>query len=530
MPDANLSSRFLDAARKHAEHVCIVEGERLWTWDEIARLVRLTASQIATLEPREGAAVGLLLPNSSVFAIGFFGALLARRVPMPMNPLLKPRDQAAQILDSGARLIFTISHFRDLIRKTAAELGDRAKTIPVYCDEIPVPPPPALLAAAHTWAEGGGIQAACELDPGATAVLLYTSGSTGDPKGVMLSHANLLSNIDSCLTAFQITDTDSFVSALPFFHVFGLMTCMSLPILSGLKLVAVPRVSADEILDAVARHRVSVLLFVPTMYRLLLASRRLEQTDFSCIRYAVSGGSPLSPSLVDTFKQKTGVEIFNGYGATETSPVIAVNNPMTHSRFGSVGYPIPGVEVRIVDLTDRDQVLPANETGEICVRGANVMNGYYNKPEATARAIDAEGWYRTGDLGRLDADGFLYVSGRVDDLIIVAGKNIHPEDVERALLQHPAVQEVAAVGLPDEMRGQMIAAFILLKPAAPPGPTATPEAAKAPTPAELRAFCLPRLANHQIPKEFHLVREFPRNPMGKIQKFRLVAHHRDFLP
>ena len=495
MSASNLNTRFQEAVAAYAGETCYVEGERLWTWGQIGQLAKLAAYQISKLGLPPKTPVGLLLPNSSLFAFSFFGALMAECVPMPMNPLLKPPEQAAQLNDSGARLVLTITHFRELVE--AAVGGAKVKPFIFYFDEMPMPPPAALFEEANSWASAGGLDGALGADPDSLAVLLYTSGSTGEPKGVMLSHANLLSNIDAVLPAFQIEQSDVFLSALPFFHIFGLMTCMILPLLRGLKAILIARVSPDAMLEAIQRHKVTVFILAPALYYLLATNRNAPQTDFGSVRFAVSGGSALSDELVGLVKAKTGVDVYNGYGATETSPVISVDNPFVASRRGSVGKPITGVEVQIAD-------------GEICARGANVMRGYLNKPDQTARVIDAEGWYHTRDLGYVDEDGFLFVKGRMDDLIIVAGKNVFPEDIERVLAQHPGVREAAVAGIPDKSRGQAVAAFIIAE-----GDTPPPVA-------ELRAFCAARLAPNQTPREFWFVSEFPRNLMGKVQKFRLV--------
>lgn len=508
----HLGDAFLDAAKTHRGKPCLTEGDRNWLYEEIGGMASVASRFIAAREPGEGKPIGMLIPNSSLFAVHFFGALIVDRVAMPINPLLKGDEIAAQIVHSGARLVLTVEPFRGLMDQALAALGSGYDVEVVYCDSLKWPSSKDLDLILEETCSGRKPHPESAWD--ALAILLYTSGSTGDPKGVMLSHGNILSNVRATYSAMGVFEDDVFLAVLPYFHIFGLTCCLAVPMLCGNRFVVLPRFGVDETVRAIRNGRVTMLLMVPTMYSLISKSRRACREDFVSARYAVSGGSPLSASVGEAFSSRYGVPIGEGYGATEVSPVVSMSN--AHSiRVGSVGPLVPGVQVRVVG---RDwKPLPAGTRGRILVRGPNVMKGYWRRPDLTAEVLDEEGWYDTRDMGMLDSDGYLSIAGRADNMILVGAENIYPIDIERVIAEHPAVAEVAVAGISHEMRGQVIEAFV------------RPREEATVSTADLRLHCTRRLSPIKVPGRFHIVTDFPRTPTGKIQKYRLAGNYDSYL-
>jgi long-chain acyl-CoA synthetase len=340
-----------------------------------------------------------------------------------------------------------------------------------------------------------------------TAVILYTSGTTGRPKGAELTHANLLSNANAAAGLVDLDETTVALVALPLFHAFG-MTVMHNAVLSvGGSLVLVPRFQAPTVLQLLHDRRVTFLGGVPTMFMALLeadAAGAGGDTDLPALRWCVSGGAPMPAPVMAGFEARFGVTLLEGYGLSETSPAVSFTVPDRPRTPGSIGYPLPGVEVRLVD-DNGAVVTAADSAGEIEVRGPNVMKGYWRNPEATAEAIVA-GWFRTGDIGMTDADGALRIVDRKKDLIIRAGYNVYPREVEGVLHLHPAVAQAAVVGVPDRRRGEEVKAVVTLK----PGTTATPT--------EIVAFCRRHLASYKYPRVVEVRDSLPLGPTGKVLK------------
>jgi long-chain acyl-CoA synthetase len=315
----------------------------------------------------------------------------------------------------------------------------------------------------------------------------------------------LLSNVESCRKAGEFDSRDGFLCLLPFFHTYAITGTFLLPLLSGSKMVLVDRFHPLKVLGFIQQHKISVFLAIPSMYRVLAAAE--GDFNLSSVRFPISGGEPLPYTTAEAFEKRFKVPIYEGYGQTEAAPVITLNRPGARKP-GTIGPPVPGVEVAIWD--DQNRVLPAGEVGEIMVRGPNVMQGYHRLPEETAKTV-VNGWLHTGDLGKFDEEGFVIITGRKKELIISAGENIYPREIEDALAQHPKVKEVAVIGIKDEVRGEVPKAFVI------PREGATVDEK------ELRAFCRENLANYKVPKYFELVSDLPRTPTGKVLKRMLSA-------
>jgi malonyl-CoA/methylmalonyl-CoA synthetase len=333
--------------------------------------------------------------------------------------------------------------------------------------------------------------------PGDPALLCYTSGTTGAPKGAVLAHGNLLASAEALRLAWRWGQDDRLVLALPLFHVHGLGVGLHGTLLAGASAVLLPRFEVDAVLDAARDQRATLFFGVPTMYTRLAASPRAA--ELSRLRLCVSGSAPLPPTVFERLAERAGQRVLERYGMTET--VMNVSNPCDGERRpGTVGLPLPGVELR----------LAGGDQGEVLVRGPNVFSGYWGNPSATAEAFDADGWFRTGDLGSFDERGYLRIEGRGKELIITGGYNVHPREVEELLLEHPGVAEVAVVGTPSEEWGEQVTAFVVpADPAAPPGRD------------ELLAFAAERLAGFKRPRVVHYVEALPRNALGKVLKHEL---------
>jgi long-chain acyl-CoA synthetase len=455
-----------------------------------------------------GDAVALQLPNIPQFVVAYFGILKAGCVVVPMNVLLKSAEIAYVLEDCGARMLVTWSGSADQAAKGAAESGVQDLVVL----DLPGLPPAGvghpftqLLAAPVT-----GRPPLHQSDPGDTAVIVYTAGTTGRPKGAELSHFQLYMNADTPGRLFGIRDDDVVLVVLPLFHVFGLSSILDLCVRFGATMSLVPRFDAAKALEVMQRDRVTVFEGVPTMYIALLNHPDRSTYDLSSLRVCVSGGAPLPAEVIDEFEREFGVLILEGYGLSETASTTTFNVSAEERRVYSVGKPIYGVEVEIWNSEGRRLPPGREHVGEIVVRGVNVMKGYHGRPEATAEAM-AEGWLHTGDLGYVDEDGFFFVVDRTKDLIIRGGYNVYPREVEDVLYQHPAVAEAAVVGIDDARLGQEVKAFVALR----PGRVATAD--------ELVAFVRERVASYKYPRSVEFRDHLPMNATGKILKRELVG-------
>jgi long-chain acyl-CoA synthetase len=450
----------------------------------VARAAGLLRSK--GIEP--GDRVGMQLPNVPYFPIVFYGALRLGAVVVPMNPLLKGREVAHYLSDSGARLIFAWEPAAAEAAKGAAEAG--ARVIPVT---------DADAAALRT---GEPLTGWADADDDDDALILYTSGTTGTPKGAQLTHGNLRRNAElTARTLIRTGPDDVIMGCLPLFHSFGLTCGLNAAMISGACLTLLPRFDPAAALEMIARDRVTVFEGVPTMYAAMLHHPARDQADLSSLRVCVSGGAAMPVEVLRGFEAAFGCMILEGYGLSETSPVASFNHPDRERKPGSIGTPIEGVEMRLVDPDGKD--VPPGEVGEIAIRGHNVMKAYWKRPEATAEAIP-DGWFRTGDLARTDEDGYFFIVDRKKELIIRGGYNVYPREVEEALYEHPSVAEVAVVGIPHDSLGEEVGAAVALK----PGLSVTPE--------ELQAFAKERVAAYKYPRRVWLVDQLPKGPTGKI--------------
>ncbi|MEU9144596.1 long-chain fatty acid--CoA ligase [Streptomyces sp. NPDC048349] len=441
-----------------------------------------------------GDRVAVLLPNIPHFAVVYYGVLRAGAVAVPMNPLLKSAEIRYSAGDCGARLILAWG-------QALAEAGAAAAELGIGCVDVTAEEFGVALAAAEPRSE------VVERHTDDLAVLLYTSGTTGRPKGARLTHGNLGSNTAAVVRLLRMSASDTVFGGLPFFHVFGQTCGLNAAVLTGARVTLLPRFDASKALEILARDRVTVMEGVPTMFLGLLAAAEAAGstglTGDSGLRLSVTGGSAMPVEVLHRFESAFGCPVVEGYGLSETAPVVTFGSLDGPRKPGSIGTPIDGVRVRLID--DGGKEVAEGEVGEIAVQGPNVMPGYWNRPEADEAAF-ADGWFRTGDLARRDEDGFYFIVDRKKDLVIRGGYNVYPREIEEVFYEHPAVAEAAVVGVPHEVHGEEVAAVVTLK----PGAEATAD--------ELRAFVKARVAPYKYPRIVQLVQGLPKGPTGKILK------------
>jgi long-chain acyl-CoA synthetase len=498
----NLATILRESARTHAaKPAVLVEGARL-TYAELDALSDRFAAGLLARGVAPGDTVALQLPNVPQFVIAYFGILKTGAVVVPMNVLLKAGEVGHILHDSGARLLITWAGVAEEAAKGAADAGV-ADVVVLTTPGVPQPgfgrPFESLLSPLT------GPAPLHQTEPGDTAVIVYTSGTTGRPKGAELTHFQLFMNADTPGRLFGIRDDDVVLVVLPLFHVFALSSILNLCVRFGATMSLVPRFDPDAALAAIQRDRVTVFEGVPTMYIALLNHPGLDRYDVSSLRVGISGGAPIPGEVLDEFERRFGIVILEGYGLSETASTTTFNVSEQDRRVYSVGRPIWGVEVQVWDTEGRALPAGREHVGELVVRGVNVMRRYRGNPAATAAAF-AGGWFHTGDLGYVDEDGYFFVVDRTTDLVIRGGYNVYPREVEDVLYGHPAVAQAAVVGVPDERLGQEVKAYVTLR----PGRHATET--------ELIDHVRERIASYKYPRSVEFRDSLPVNAAGKIVK------------
>ena len=511
----NLSVLLEDSAREVPDRPAVVVGDLSLSYAAVNAAANQVAQALVAKGIKPGDRVALSCPNVPAWPIVYYGILKAGAVVVPLNVLLKPREIAYHLTDSGAKAYFCFAGTPEL---PMGEMGHAAFSEVDGCEHFvlitPDPSAPSPIEGATTLGQTLVGQSetfeAAATAPDDTAVVLYTSGTTGQPKGAELSHMNLLLNARLLERMWPPADGDVHLVTLPLFHTFAQTVQLNGGIATRATLVLLPRFTPDAALAAMDHHGVTIFAGVPTMYWALLAHGG-EGYDLGAIgarlRVAVSGGAALPLEVLNGFEARFGVPILEGYGLSETAPIVTFNRTDRPRKPGSVGLPAWGVRVRVVDEDGGD--VPTGELGEITVRGHNVMKGYLDRPEATAEAI-RDGWFHTGDVGRFDEDGYLYIADRVKDMIIRGGFNVYPRELEEVLHTHPDVSLAAVVGVPHDKMGQEVAAFVIKEPGS------------ALTEAELMAWAKENMADYKYPRIVEFRTELPMTATGKVLKRELV--------
>jgi long-chain acyl-CoA synthetase len=487
----NLAGILIDTAAKHGDRTAFKLDEAELSFGMLDETSARIAALLKEKGLQPGDRVGLMLPNVPYFPAIYYGILRAGGAVVPMNVLLKGREVSYYLGDSGAKLLFAWYGFDDAAEEGAAQAGaDCLLVKPGEFEHLILSREPDRDVADRAADD--------------TAVILYTSGTTGQPKGAELTHSNLRRNIHAVIGFAEFDESEVLLGALPLFHSFGQTCTMNCAVCSGATVTMLPRFDPEKALEILERDGVTVFQGVPTMYNAMLFAERADSTDTSKLRLCMSGGAAIPVELIRAFEGKFNCIILEGYGLSETSPVASFNHPDRERKAGSIGTPIEGVEMQVWD--DDGNALPQGEVGEIVIRGHNVMKGYWERPEATEQSIDADGWFRTGDMAKIDEDGFFFIVDRKKDLIIRGGYNVYPREVEEVLYEHAAVLEAAVVAVPDESLGEEVGAAVVLCKGESLGAD------------ELKAFVKERVAAYKYPRKIWFVDELPKGPTGKILK------------
>ena len=522
------------ATAKHGARVCTnFLGQKL-TYAQIGAMVDRTAAGLQKLGVSRGTKVGLLMPNCPTFIIYYFATLKAGGTVVNYNPLYTVQELTFQVRDSETELIVTLDlkllfdkveslmqagTLKRAIVASFPALLPSAKSVLfklfkgkelAYPSKSPVAA--RIISDVDVLAEAGNFQKPAIDAANDIAVLQYTGGTTGTPKGAMLTHANISVNCQqgAAWATNLRAGQERTLAALPFFHVFAMTAVMNFALQEGAEIIIMPRFVLDDAMKLIDKTKPTVMPGVPTMFIAMLNHPKLKSFDLSSLKYCVSGGAPLPVDVKERFEKATGCKVVEGYGLSETSPSVTCNPVEGPVKSGSIGQPLPGTLVSLRDLADPTQEVPLGEKGEICVKGPQVMKGYWKRPEETANQFVGD-FLRTGDVGVMDAEGFIFIVDRIKDLIICSGYNVYPRRIEDAIYEHPAVEEVTVIGIKDQYRGEAPKAFIKLK------------AGVAASEADIRKHLEAKISKIEMPAEIEFRAELPKTMIGKLSKKELKA-------
>jgi long-chain acyl-CoA synthetase len=523
-PEAPLQHFLSDTARNFPKNPAITFYGKQLTYETLAALVARCANALRALGVRPGDRVALMLPNVPQTVIGYYGALTAGAVVVQMNPLYVEREIEFQLADSGAETIIALDLFYPRIDAVKARTPLKRIIVTGVKDFLPVPLKwlyPFKAKREGQWVDVPRVEAvhdllsllhaASEQPPPVTigagdlALLQYTGGTTGTPKGVMLSHRNLAANVIQCHAWMPSLrpGREVFLGVIPFFHVYGMSTCMNLAVKIGAKLVLLPKFKTDEVLTAIRKSRVTIFMGVQAMYVAINNHPKAGRYDLSSIRICISGAGPLHAEVQDRFEQLTKGKLVEGYGLTESAPVTHCNPIFGKRKKGSIGIPFPDTDAKVMDAETGEKELKVGQVGELAVRGPQVMMGYWNQPGETEGVL-RDGWLFTGDITRMDEDGYFYIVDRKKDMIKTRGENVYPREVEEVLFRYHKIKDAVVVGLPESFSVEVIKAYIVLK----EGEIATPQ--------EIIGYCARELAKYKVPKFVEFRQELPKTMVGKV--------------
>lgn len=528
IPIAPLTALLENAENTYPDHIAIDFLGKTLTYRELAQNARYFAAGLQKMGVGKGTRVGLFLPNSPHFVIAYYGILLSGATVVNFNPLYPVRDITHQIEDSGVAVMVTFA-MKSLLGKLEA---CRAKiTMPLlvaaqFTEALPFPK--SVLFPFLKWKEvmpmpaGKGYESFArlletpvkdftpvEIDPlEDIALLQYTGGTTGLPKGAILTHANLYANAVQCGMWFHIMEAgkERILGVLPCFHVFAMTAIMNLSIHKGWTIILHPQFALKNVLKDIDRKRPTLMPGVPTIFNAINHYKNLKKYDLTSLKMCIAGGAGLPREVKKNFEALTGCTLIEGYGLSETSPVVAANPPAGVQKTGSIGVPMPQTVLEVMSMEEKSRPMPIGQVGEICIRGPQVMKGYWNKPEETEKALTKDGLFRTGDVGYMDAQGYFFIIDRLKEMIISGGYNIYPRNVEEVLYAHPAIAEAAVVGIDDPNWGQLVKAFVVIK----QDQMLTEE--------ELHTFVRDQLPRFAWPSEYEFRDALPKTLIGKISK------------
>ncbi|MDQ0269786.1 long-chain-fatty-acid--CoA ligase [Cytobacillus purgationiresistens] len=500
IPDISLLELFQQSARKYAHQTAMTYYHKTFTYQQLEQMIENAAYSLSNLGVQKGDRVALMLPNCPQYPIAYYAALACGATVVQINPLYKSSELLHVLNDSGATVMFVL----DQMLPTVEEVKEHTSLTAII---------PASFESGSKFDEflqdKGGKAPVIKIDSRQDiAVLQYTGGTTGRSKGAMLTHNNLVANtLQSYATAVSSINLgeERVLSISPLFHVYGMTSCMNLTFYIGGNLILIPRFNPEEVVSIIEQTKPTVFPGVPTMYIALLNYHKVKAFDLSCLKTCSSGSAPLPIEVLKQFNESSGTKVAEGFGLSEASPVTHRNPISGMQKAGSIGIPIPNTDSKVVDPATGETEMAIGQVGELIVKGPQVMQGYWNMPEETENTL-RDGWLYTGDLAKMDEDGYFYIIGRKKELIIASGYNVYPIEVEDVLYSHPKVLEAAVVGVPDPYRGETVKAFVVLKDNDPV------------TEAELISFCRDQLASYKIPRSVEFLKEFPKTAVGKILK------------
>lgn len=504
IPNKTLPQMLLETTAQFPQNIAISFYGRKFTYQEVTYAANGFASALQNKGVKKGDRVAIMLPNCPQYVIAYYGALMAGAIVTQVNPMLVEREIEHILNDSGAETIVVFDAVYPRVKSIKGNTG--LKTIVAVSLQ-----PSGATIEDYTFdgflKEATGAPTPVDVDAEHdVAVLQYTGGTTGRSKGAMLTHRNLYANVLQSREFFQEKiniGKDKYLTVIPLFHVFGMTACMNLSILTASEMIMLPRFDLEEVLNTIKNEQPTSFPGVPTMYVAITNHPKAEEYGINSIELCNSGSAPMPLELMREFEGKTGAKIMEGYGLSEAAPVTHCNPIFAERKPGSVGIGFPNTDYKIVDLGSGTDEVPVGELGELVIKGPQVMKGYWNMPEETANTL-RDGWLYTGDISRVDEDGYLYIVDRKKDLIIASGYNIYPRDVEEVIYEHPSVQEAVVVGVPDPYRGETVKAYIVLK------------AGKEASEEEMIEYCRKNLAAYKVPKIIEFRSELPKTNVGKI--------------
>ncbi len=523
-----------DAVARFAERPATEFFGKSMTYAELSGAVDRAVKGLQGLGVCKGTRVGLLFPNCPAFVIYYYAILKAGGTVVGMNPLYTVPELTQQATDAGVGTVVTLD-LRATFPKAKALLDSRVLNHVVverFRDMLP-----GIKGLLFTllrrkdvafWKAGSGVIASrdlmnndgrfepLEIDPQSVAALQYTGGTTGTPKGAMLTHANLSINVQQAAAWFPglaLEGRERFLCVIPFFHSFAMTGLMNFAISKAAQMIMLPRFDLKQALKLIDETKPTIMAGVPTLFNALAKARDIQKHDLSSLKFCISGGAPLPLEVKRDFERVSGCKLVEGYGLSETSPVTHINPVSGAIREGSIGLPVPGTIMSLRELGSPEREVPLGQKGEICIAGPQVMKGYWNKPRETAEAFIGE-FFRTGDVAYMDNDGFTYIVDRIKDLILCSGFNVYPRRIEEAIYEHPAVDEVTVIGIPDRYRGEAPKAFVKLR----AGQSVTVE--------EMTQFLKARISKIEMPAEIEFREELPKTLIGKLSKKELVAEEK----
>jgi long-chain acyl-CoA synthetase len=488
----NLATLLTDTAERQADRTALKLDDTEVSYGFLKEGSARVAGLLRERGFERGDRVGIMLPNVPYFAFIYYGILRAGGIVVPMNPLLKGREVKFYLEDPGAEILFAWHDFLEEAEKGADDAGaDLISVVPGEFENLVQDADP--------------VHEVADVEGDDTAVLLYTSGTTGKPKGAALTHDNLRRNVEVTLAnLIELDESDTLLGALPLFHSFGQTCGLNCGMAAGARLSLIPRFDPDKALEIIERDGVTIFQGVPTMYTAMLNSDRKDDFDLSCLRLCMSGGSAMPGEIMRGFEEQFGCKVLEGYGLSETSPVASFNHPDRERKEGSIGTPIEGIEMKVVDENRKD--VDQGEVGEIAIRGHNIMKGYWGREDATKESIDSDGWFYTGDMAYVDEEGYFFIVDRKKDMIIRGGYNVYPREIEEVLYEHEAVAECAVLAVPDDSMGEEVGAAVVLK----SGQDVSED--------DLRSFVKEQVAGYKYPRKIWFEDELPKGPTGKILK------------